>query len=424
MREAAVTHEPTDVRLLVVAPTYNNADTLMAVLRAIEAVHLPVLVVNDGSDDATCPLLANWIAGAGGRFLVTHEKNCGKAAALRSGFAEARRLGFTHAATIDTDGQHDPQDLLAVRELAEAHPQAIVVGVRSIETANYPIKSLVGRRVSNLLVWMLGGVRVSDSQCGLRIYPLAVLESLRARAGRYAFETEVLIRAGWANAEVVQSPIRCIYFDGLARVSHFKPWRDSLSASWMHMKLIARTLLPWPAEKVRPIGPSSGTGTIVERMLRWINPLPTLRAARRDGKARETFARSLGTGLFFAFLPPMGFKTVGCLAVAKAFGLQPTIVLAGSSLQTPPVGIVLGIISLNVGHLLLTGSLLGPGEIDLQTHGVTGLVGKALLYWTVGGICSGAIIALTTYLCARDRSGRDTTAAAAMSATPSPSDTL
>lgn len=426
MREAAAFHEPKSVRLLVIAPTYNNAATLMEVLRAVDALGLPILVVNDGSSDATTALLQEWTQQHPNHYAISHTINRGKAAALKSGFAEAQRLGFTHAATIDTDGQHDPNDLAALRDVAINHPEAIIVGVRSIETSNYPAKSRVGRRVSNLLVRLLGGVNVADSQCGLRIYPLRELEQLRTRAGRYAFETEVLIRAGWANVEVMQVPIRCIYFDGVSRVSHFKPWRDSFSASWMHMKLIGRTLLPWPVKKVRPVTSDASTGTAVERVLRWMNPIPTIRAARRDAAARETFARSLGTGLFFAFLPPLGFKTVACLAVSRAAGLQPTIVLAGSSLQTPPIGLLLAFIALNVGHLLLSGSFMQAGEFQVGASGLPSLIGFALACWTLGGVVSGAISGLATYLVARGwgRNASDTTAAEAMSGAPSPIDTM
>lgn len=413
-------------RFLVVAPTYNNASTLMDVVHAIEAMGLPVLIVNDGSTDETATLLKGWAEPIRGRHVISYEANQGKAAALRRGFAEAQRLGFTHAATIDTDSQHDPADLHGLLALARENINAIVVGVRSISTDNYPAKSRVGRRVSNLLVRLLGGIRVDDSQCGLRVYPLAELAQLHTRAGRYAFETEVLIRAGWANMKVVQVPIRCIYFDGNRRVSHFKPWRDSISASLMHMKLIARSLLPWRANKLRPVTAEDATGTIFERVLRWMNPIPTIRAARRDATARESFARSLGTGLFFAFLPPLGFKTVTCLAVSRLAKLQPTIVLAASSLQTPPVGIALAVVALNAGHLLLTGSLLAPGEFNVGAGGLPRLIGFALACWALGGVVSGTIAGAIAYLVTRGRrrGASDATTAAAMSAAPSPPGTM
>src|SRR5688572_11469384 len=91
---------------VVVAPTFNNGRTLPGVLAAIDVLGLPVIVVNDGCDDDSPVVLAAWADGGGpSRNLVAHECNRGKAAALQSGFDHARELGFTHAVTIDTDGQ-------------------------------------------------------------------------------------------------------------------------------------------------------------------------------------------------------------------------------------------------------------------------------------------------------------------------------
>src|SRR5688572_3570429 len=92
---------------VVVAPTYDNARTLGDVVRGVAALGLPIIVVNDGSTDSTPELLAG-LGRDPGVTVLTHPRNRGKAAALCTGFAAAAEAGFTHAISIDTDGQHDP----------------------------------------------------------------------------------------------------------------------------------------------------------------------------------------------------------------------------------------------------------------------------------------------------------------------------
>lgn len=228
----------------LVAPTYNNASTLMPVIRSAEGLGLPIIVVNDGSTDSTADILAAWERdprGGGVRRVLHHPRNRGKADAMRAGFAEAIRIGCSHAATVDTDGQHDLADVPALLTVARDCPRAIVVGVRPLDSDVYPLRSRLGRMISNRMVRLESGVRVRDSQCGLRVYPIASTIGLECVADRYGFETEILSRAAWAGIPVLEAPIRCIYAVPGGRVSHFKPVRDSLAACAMHARLLTES---------------------------------------------------------------------------------------------------------------------------------------------------------------------------------------
>lgn len=390
-----------DVRLVVVAPTFDNAATLRALLEGVAAHGLPIIVTDDGSTDGTRAILASWRDESAGRWVVTHDANCGKAAALRSGFARAEALGFTHALTIDTDGQHDPADVPSIVRLSVADRRAIVLGARPIDGPGYPTRSRVGRWFSNALVWFIGGVRVSDSQCGMRIYPLDVVRTLGAETSRYAFETEVLARAGWANVPVAEVPIRCIYELPTGRVTHFRPWRDSFSAAWMHTRLIARSLYFWPPRKVHPTGDETTTGTLVERTLRWSNPMRTWRLIRRDAVERERVAASAGLGLFVGCQPAFGLKTILCLAAARGFNLQPLVVLTASSLTTPPVGLFVWAASIAIGHALLHGSLPSPDTYDIGRLGPAAVLRLVAAEWIIGAIVFGAAIGASAWLLLR-----------------------
>lgn len=206
---------------------------------------LPLIVVNDGSTDQTPEALSCWLKQSSDphgpertMHLAHHQINRGKAAALRTGFEIARSLGYTHAATIDTDGQHDPQELPGLVELARRHPTALVLGVRSEKIAGYPGRSLLGRRLSNRLILFECGARISDSQSGLRVYPLDIAARVGARSSRFNFETEVITRWAWAGFSIVETPITSRYLPAPDRISHFRPCVDTARSIVMHVRLV------------------------------------------------------------------------------------------------------------------------------------------------------------------------------------------
>ena len=116
----------TSFRPVVLVPTFNNAGTLGDVLERVGQLGIATFVINDGSTDETAHILRQ----IGSVTVLTHPSNQGKAAALRSGFIAAAQNGFTHAVTIDADGQHDPEQIPTMLEMALAHPEAIILGVR------------------------------------------------------------------------------------------------------------------------------------------------------------------------------------------------------------------------------------------------------------------------------------------------------
>src|SRR5438270_4681417 len=139
-------------RPVVLGPTFNNARTLADVLRRVGEVGVPVIVVNDGATDDTAAILEHWRLGAESRTVLTHERNRGKAAALRTGFGHATAAGFSHVVTIDTDGQLELSEIPKLLAAARRAPGSLVLGCRDERAPDYPGKSRLGRRVSNRLV--------------------------------------------------------------------------------------------------------------------------------------------------------------------------------------------------------------------------------------------------------------------------------
>jgi uncharacterized protein (DUF2062 family) len=398
---------PRDFSPVVVAPTHNNRNTLEDIMSRVRATGLPLIVVNDGSTDDTAAVLASprWAADRGVTVL-THPRNRGKAAALRTAFEAASAAGFTHAATIDTDGQLEPEQIPGLVALARSHPRALVIGRRDENTAGYPAKNRLGRRLSNLFVWMESGVRVSDSQCGLRVYSLGFVDAARCRSSRYGFETEIITRAGWAGVPVVEAPVRCHYFPKDQAVSHFRPWVDSLRAIGMHGRLLLRALLPFTRRRSPTIEPSSdGPRSARERwrqVARWINPLGAWRQLRADETGRATAAAGLAVGAFIANLPAYGFQTLLSLYFARRLHLHPVAVVAGSQLSTPPVGPFLVAAAVAVGHVLLHGQLpmLREYRAAMARDGVWNLLGSVVVEWTLGSLIVGFVCACVTFVIA------------------------
>jgi uncharacterized protein (DUF2062 family) len=392
-------------RPVVVAPTFNNAGTLADVLRRLAAQRhagqpVPVIVVDDGSTDATPQILADWLSAgpAGERFVQTHPRNRGKAAGLRTGFDFAASLGFTHALSMDTDGQLSPEQVPEVLEVAQRQPDALVLGVRDDSAPDYPSRSRLGRRLANLLIRMEAGIRVADSQCGLRVYPLAMTQTVRCAAGRYGFETEVIVRAAWAGWPVAEVPALCTYFQGKQRVSHFRPVLDSARAVLMHARLVGRSLLPWKQaprthETKELVQPDNRPRW--RRWLQWISPREAWRQLRADqpqGADRTALAGGIAIGAFIGTVPLYGVQAVIGLYVARRLNLNPVAVVLGTQVACPPVGIGLAVASVAAGHLVLHGHIPPLSEFEPLWEGWRGLLKLGSWFfvdWALGSVVVG-----------------------------------
>ncbi len=238
-------------RPCVVIPTYNNPATVRAVVERVRA-HLPeVVVVDDGSAAPGREAVA--ALGRDGLAHVTHrERNGGKGAAVKTGFARARELGFSHALQVDADGQHSLEDIPRFLEVARARPEALILGA-PVYDDTAPRGRLIARRIT--LFWThfeTHGRVIEDPMCGFRVYPLAVIGALERaleRTGdRMDFDIEVAVRLVWAGVEVVNVPTKVRYLsEDEGGVSHFDILWDNLRIGWLHTRLATRAVVihPW-----------------------------------------------------------------------------------------------------------------------------------------------------------------------------------
>lgn len=377
---------------VVIAPTFDNARTLAAVVSRIGELGWPIIVIDDGCRDGSDQILRSFQSALRWYTVLTHQDNRGKAAALHTGFEHAVAMGFTHAVTIDTDGQLDPAQIPDFLEAARQSPQALVIGRRDAGVAGYPAASRAGRFWSNLAVWWESGLRVQDSQCGFRVYPLPLTLSLRCRAERYGFETEVLTRAAWAGVPVVETPVSCVYDLEGGRITHFRRWRDSVAAVAMHARLLLRSGLPWPVPR---LGPASAlaTGTIWGRFCGWMSPWRAWRALQLDPSERSRFAAGIAVGVFIANLPLYGVQTLLSLYAARRFRLNPLPVVAGSHLSAPPIGPLLVGAAIALGHWITHGNVPALKTYDPARIGYLATLRSVLLEWIIGGLICGAVLA-------------------------------
>jgi glycosyltransferase involved in cell wall biosynthesis len=202
----------------VIIPAYRAHRTVAAVVRGARLHVESVVVVDDGSDDATAE-----VARMAGADVVRHARNAGKGEALTTGLARARQLGFDTAVTLDADGQHDPAEIPAVAH-GSADPRALVLGVRDLRRAGAPSANVFSNSISNFFLSLFIGQSLPDTQCGYRRYPVRETLALGMVGWQYEWEAEVLLRAARAGLPLVSVPITVVYPPD--RVTFFVPGRD------------------------------------------------------------------------------------------------------------------------------------------------------------------------------------------------------
>jgi glycosyltransferase involved in cell wall biosynthesis len=358
---------------LIVIPLYNHAATVRDVARRALAVHDRVLVVDDGSTDGGGYTLRGLDVQ-----LVRHEVNRGKGAAIMTAAREAARMGMTHIATIDADGQHDPADLPALLEALRGDPLGIVVGKRDFETANVPGSSRFGRKFSNFWLRLQTGRTLQDTQSGFRVYPLAVLEGLKLGESRYSFEIEVLVKAAWAGIALRDADISVYYPPAGKRVSHFDKFRDNLRLTLLNTRLTMRSVLPWPHRRI-----VRGQEGRVKVSL--FHPVRSVRLLLTENASPGQLAAAGAVGVILGAAPLIACHTIAILFTAGFFRLNKVAAISASQLCMPPL---VPALCIEAGYFLRHGEFLT--EASWRTLGHQGL--ERLYEWLIGSLLVGPLL--------------------------------
>jgi glycosyltransferase involved in cell wall biosynthesis len=235
---------------LVLIPSYNSGPKLLPTVRAALDQWAPVWVVVDGSTDGSAAQLSSLAAANPQLKVLVLPRNQGKGAAVLFALKEARNQGFTHALTMDSDGQHPAERIMGFMQASLAAPAAMVLGTPVFD-ASAPSLRVKGRKISN---WWANletlGAGIADSLYGFRVYPIVPLIAVMRRQPwmrRFDFDVEAVVRLSWRGVPAINMPAPVRYFSAAeGGVSHFNYWRDNALLTWMHFRLFFGFLLRSP----------------------------------------------------------------------------------------------------------------------------------------------------------------------------------
>ncbi len=217
------------VNFLVLIPAYQPTADFRSFIQELVARGVPHIVVVDDGSGPKYRSRFDEIEALPQVRLCRHAINLGKGAALKTGI-NTILCEYGHAGivvTADADGQHHPDDVVAVGRFGEAHPGALVLGVRSF-AGDVPFRSRFGNAVTRSVLRVMVGQKLTDTQTGLRAIPHHLLPMLlKIGPQGYDFELDVLLRCREQRVPILEVPIRTIYADGNA-TSHFNPLFDSM----------------------------------------------------------------------------------------------------------------------------------------------------------------------------------------------------
>ena len=239
------------MRVAALIPAYQAAAHLGEVLLRIQSLPDPpeALVVDDGSRDATAEVARQF-----GARVHSFAGNRGKGYALLAGFELLR--DFDGVVTLDADGQHPPEHFPEFVAAARAGAD-LVLGVRA-RTTDMPLMRRAANRFSSGWATWLAGQRVSDSQCGYRLYSRAVLVRTPITPGRYELETEIVVRAARLGFRLAEVTIPTVYGEEKSQINAL---RDVPRIGGTLLRLTAEGVNPPPAMRAARDG-AGDAGTL------------------------------------------------------------------------------------------------------------------------------------------------------------------
>jgi glycosyltransferase involved in cell wall biosynthesis len=203
-----------------IVPCLNEAQAIGPLVRGIRQFVSTVIVVDDGSTDATAQE-----ARAAGAEVVRHQSSLGKGSALRAGWSIAQQRGFKWALTLDGDGQHAPEDIPNFFAAAEQGSASLIIGNRMDDSAKMPIVRRIVNRWMSRKLSRIAGQTLPDSQCGFRFVNLDALTRVPLHAMHFEIESEQVLAFAAAGERIAFVPIRVIY---RTEQSKIHPLRDTL----------------------------------------------------------------------------------------------------------------------------------------------------------------------------------------------------
>ena len=251
---------------VVLIPSYNTGARLFETIAQIRELGRPIIVVIDGSTDGTAEALVSMAESDPTLLACVMPINQGKGGAVLQGLCLAHARGFTHALTMDADGQHSTAHVGKMIATSLAHPEAMVLGVPMFDESAPRIR-IFGHKVSNFFAALMtsrGGI--GDALFGFRVYPIVpLIEAFASTSGmrRFDFDSEAVIRLCWRGIRPINvaTPVRYFRHDE-GGVSHFKYVRDNLLLVAMYGRLVAERLGKLRGARIMAAGIAAGSASV------------------------------------------------------------------------------------------------------------------------------------------------------------------
>jgi glycosyltransferase involved in cell wall biosynthesis len=358
----------------VIIPTYNNEKTVEGVINGVLKITKNIIVVNDGSTDTTNDILKKF------SFLtiISYERNRGKGFAMRKGFEVAISKGYLYAVTIDSDGQHFPEDIVTLTAQIDKTPDALVIGARNLFPEALSKGSSFANRFSNFWYRFLTGINLPDTQTGFRLYPLKPLTGLRFYTDKYEFELEVLVRLAWRGIRIESVPIRVFYPSRTERVTHFRPFMDFFRIGLLNTLFVIIALI-----YVKPF--SFLKYLRKENLKDFLN-----KQILQSQESNLNISLAVALGILTGILPIWGFQLITAIALAHLFGLSKLIASVAANISIPPMIPIILYLSYMTGGWVMK----SESNIKFNTNLSVKSFENNLLQYVIGSIVLAIILSI------------------------------
>lgn len=367
----------------VIMPTYNNGITVAAMISSILQHTKNLIVVNDGSTDKTTEILKDFPSIE----LISYSVNKGKGHALKAGFKKAIEMGYDYAITIDSDGQHNSDELHLFLDALEGNPGALIIGTRNFKhLENMPSKNNFANNFSNFWFRFQTSLRLEDTQSGYRLYPLKLFKKKRYFSTKYEFELEVLVRAAWGEVPIISIPIKAYYPPPSERVSHFRPFRDFSRISVLNFILTTLAIIYYkPRYFYRKYRKKKIKDIIRDDIL-------------ADKTSNAVVAKSTGFGVFMGITPIWGYQLIVGFTIAHLLRMNKAVFFLAANISIPPfIPFILYLSYVTGSFVLGEGSWAIDFEMNFETikqNIIQYLIGSVVL-----AVIAGLFAGFVTYLC-------------------------
>jgi len=374
-------------KICAVIPTYNNCRTIGEVIVGVKKYIKHIIVIDDGSTDDTKDIINTFDSIE----IITFSKNKGKGAALRSGFKSAISQGFEYAITIDSDGQHYPENIPDFLEQIRENPDSLIIGSRNIEADGMPSKNTFANKFSNFWFWAETNQKLPDTQSGFRLYPIKLYKNTIFFTNKFEFEIEVLVRSTWSNIKIIPIPVKVYYAPEGERITHFRPLPDFTRISVLNTVLVLITLLYiLPLKALKYLTENKFTKVVKEQVM--LHNENTLK-----------LSTAIGFGMFMGIAPIWGFQMVVAALLAHFFRLNKIIVLTFSNISLPPFIPFIIYLSYEMGGLVMN----NPQKFSTETieylknqilnggfYEALNEFGYSILQYVIGSLIFGILLGL------------------------------